>query len=216
MESVVTILDVPLVASADLPIAELAQGVPTLEGGTIALKHAREELSTSPVYRDLVLSRDSRTTALLVNAKTDEDYLSLLEERNELLIKRGAAGLSPEDQARFERVSTRYDVARAELAERRHAEIAELRAVIADHRDGATLHLGGVSMIADDMVTFVRRDLVAFGSGVLVFIVVLLTVIFRSVRWVLLPLLSCFYAGTMMVGMLGLMGWAVTVISSNF
>ncbi len=35
-------------------------------------------------------------------------------------------------------------------------------------------------------------------------------------RWIVLPLLSCFYAGLIMIGVLGLFGWMVTVISSNF
>ena len=84
------------------------------------------------------------------------------------------------------------------------------------HRDSGYLVLGGVSMIADDMITFIGNDLVTFGLGVLIFLVVMLTIIFRSARWVALPLASCFHAGLSMVGLLGLMGWQVTVISSNF
>jgi predicted RND superfamily exporter protein len=71
-------------------------------------------------------------------------------------------------------------------------------------------------MITDDMVTFVRNDLTVFGGGVLAFLIIVLTLIFRKLRWIVLPLLSCFYAGLMMMGVLGLIGWNVTVISSNF
>ena len=71
-------------------------------------------------------------------------------------------------------------------------------------------------MITDDMVTFVRNDLIVFGSGVLLFLIVVLTAIFRELRWVVLPLLSCLYASLIMIGVLGLIGWKVTIISSNF
>ncbi|MDD9983557.1 MAG: MMPL family transporter [Gammaproteobacteria bacterium] len=71
-------------------------------------------------------------------------------------------------------------------------------------------------MIADDMITFVRNDLIVFGIGVAVFLVIVLSLIFREVRWVALPLVGCVYAGLLMIGMLGLVGWKVTVISSNF
>ncbi len=71
-------------------------------------------------------------------------------------------------------------------------------------------------MITDDMVTFVGNDLMVFGGGVLVFLILVLATIFRELRWIVLPLLSCFYAGLVMIGVLGLSGWKVTVISSNF
>ena len=66
------------------------------------------------------------------------------------------------------------------------------------------------------MVTFIKNDLLVFGIGVFVFLVVMLSIIFRKPRWVILPLLSCAFAGTLMIGLLGLVGWNVTVISSNF
>ena len=71
-------------------------------------------------------------------------------------------------------------------------------------------------MITDDMVTFVRKDLIVFGGGVLAFLIIILTAIFRKLRWIMLPLLSCFYSALIMIGVLGLIGWKVTVISSNF
>ena len=71
-------------------------------------------------------------------------------------------------------------------------------------------------MVTDDMISYIARDLVSFGIGVLLFIVLILALIFRRVRWVVLPLASCSFAGLLMIGLLGLTGWKVTVISSNF
>ena len=90
------------------------------------------------------------------------------------------------------------------------------RDIIKPYRQHGVLYLGGVPMITDDMVRFVRNDLIVFGGGVFVFLIIVLTAIFRELRWIVLPLLSCFYAGLIMVGVLGLIGWKVTVISSNF
>lgn len=84
------------------------------------------------------------------------------------------------------------------------------------YRQHGELHLGGLPMISDDMISFIKKDLFVFGIGVFVFLVVMLTSIFRQPRWVILPLLSCIFAGLLMVGLLGLTGWKVTVISSNF
>ncbi len=216
VESVVTILDVPLVTSSDVPLAQIADNVPTLQTPTIDRRRARVELSTSPVYKDLVISSDTHTTALLLSLKGGEDLASLQITRGQLLNKRRSGQLSREERRQLQDVSARSKEVRASLNDRRHEEIEKIRSLLDGYRDYGALHLGGVPMIADDMVSFVKNDLIVFGSGALVLLVVVLIAIFRELRWVILPLLSCFYAGMTMIGMLGLIGWEVTVISSNF
>ena len=71
-------------------------------------------------------------------------------------------------------------------------------------------------MIADDMMSFIKSDIIVFGFGVLVFIIFTLWMIFRNIRWVLIPLLGCATSVIIMIGLLGFIGWKVTVISSNF
>ena len=214
--SVFTILDAPLLASSDVPLQELIEDVPSLEKPGVDRARASEELRTSPIYRNLVVSADGRTTALLLELAGDPNLDDLLKERNELRAKRRGAGLSDEEARTLERVAAGYDRAREALDKRRHRDIRRIRDVIAPYRRHGVLHLGGVPMIADDMVTLVRNDLIVFGGGVLAFLVIMLTAIFREARWVALPLLGCFYAGLTMIGALGLIGWKVTVISSNF
>ena len=84
------------------------------------------------------------------------------------------------------------------------------------YRGEAELFLGGISMIADDMITFIKNDLKVFGVGVLLFLILMLGIIFRRIRWILLPMLCCVVSVICMVGLLGWFGWEVTVISSNF
>jgi predicted RND superfamily exporter protein len=216
VDSVSTILDVPLVMSSDVPVLELAGNLQTLESPDVDRARAVVELTSSPVFEDLIVSRDKLTTAVLINLERDEEFTSLQQIRNALLIERGAGELSGEGLRDLERVTAAYEQASAARADRHHATIQAIRSTIDAYRSHAELHLGGVPMIADDMVTFVRSDLVVFGSCVLAFLVLVLTLIFRKVRWVVLPLLSCFYASVIMIGMLGLVGWEVTVISSNF
>ena len=71
-------------------------------------------------------------------------------------------------------------------------------------------------MIADDMMSFIKSDIVVFGLGVLLFIIATLWFVFRNLIWILVPLSSCFFSVIIMMGLLGLLGWKVTVISSNF
>ena len=71
-------------------------------------------------------------------------------------------------------------------------------------------------MIADDMMSFIKSDIVVFGIGVFIFIVITLWLIFRNIKWVIMPLVGCATSVIIMIGLLGLIGWKVTVISSNF
>ena len=71
-------------------------------------------------------------------------------------------------------------------------------------------------MIADDMMTFIKSDIIVFGLGVLLFIILTLWFVFRKIIWIIVPISSCFFSVIIMMGLLGLLGWKVTVISSNF
>jgi predicted RND superfamily exporter protein len=216
VDSVFTILDAPLIKSSNVPITDMIDNIPSLEKPGIDRVKAKDELVNSPIYRELIISADGQTTALLLGLVEDQKFKSLLKARNELRAKRRDAGLSIEETQSLERISGDYDRAHEALNELRHQDVALIRDIIEPYREHGVIYLGGVPMITDDMVTFVRNDLIVFGGGVLVFLIIVLTAIFREVRWIVLPLLSCFYAGLIMVGVLGLFDWKVTVISSNF
>ena len=84
------------------------------------------------------------------------------------------------------------------------------------YRQHGTLFLGGVSMIADDMISFIKSDLRIFGIAVFLLLVLTIAVIFRRIYWVILPMLVCVVSVICTIGFLGWVGWEVTVISSNF
>ena len=216
VDSVFTILDAPLFKSSDVPFTEMINDMPSLEKPGVDRGKAKDELLNSPIYRELIVSVDGRTTALLLGLVKDQQYNNLLQSRNELRAKQRNTGLSVKETQTLERIIIEYDQAHEALSEQRHLDVARIRDIIKPYRQHGVLYLGGVPMITDDMITFVRNDLIIFGGGVLVFLIIVLTAIFRELRWIVLPLLSCFYTGLIMVGVLGLIGWKVTVISSNF
>jgi predicted RND superfamily exporter protein len=216
VERVFTILDAPILISSDVPIQEMINDLPSLGKPGINRDKARQELLRSPIFRDLIISEDGRTTALILELVEDDSISRLLRSRNDLRNKHRTVGLLPEETQVLNRARARYDEAHEAQTVQRHQSINLIREIIEPYRRHGALYLGGVPMITDDMVTFVRNDLVVFGAGVLVFLIIVLTAIFREFRWVVLPLLSCFYAGLVMIGILGLIGWKVTVISSNF
>ena len=216
VDGVTTILDVPLLESSEVPLRELAENIPTLEAPGVDRGRAKKELSESPIFRELILSADARTTALLLSMEDDRELESLRTRRQELTIARDRDALDDAGERELAQVRTHYERAHRRAGERRSASVAAVRAALAPYHGRGALHLGGVPMITSDMIAFVRNDLVVFGGGVLVFLVAILGIVFRRPRWVLLPLACCAYAGLFMIGLLGMVGWKVTVISSNF
>jgi len=216
VSSVVTILDIPLLESPPVPVKELASKLQTLQSPGVDRKLARVELQNSPIYRNLLISPDLKTTALQINFWTDEIYTDLIGRRDRILAEQITGPLMPAEIAELKKIDTDLKKSRDERKKGRHQDIARIRAIMDSYRQEAQLFLGGISMIADDLISFIKNDLKIFGLGVLLFLIVALGFIFKSKRWVILPILSCAFSAIAMMGLLGMFGWQVTVISSNF
>lgn len=212
--SVDSILNVPVFG--DTPLTGISEDYLTLMDEEQDLAAAREEIINSPVFSNALLSPDGRTAGLLVSFEIDQHARDLINRRTELRNLEQAGELDPEQANELAAVEQEYDAYSVQAADRQHAMIGEIRATLDQHRNGAQIFLGGAPMIADDLVTFVESDLSNFSLAVVVLIIGALGIIFRKFRYVALPLACCAVAGTIMVGMLGLMDWRVTVVSSNF
>ena len=216
VSSVISILDVPLLESPPVPIKDLASNIQTLESPTVDIKLAKKELKKSPIYQNLLVSSDLKTTALQIKFPIDEIYTDLLNRRYDFREKQAGDRLSAEERAEFKRNSEQFQKYRDKKRKNRHRDIVAIREIMNKYRQDAELFLGGVSMIADDLISFIKNDLKVFGLGVLFFLVVTLSFIFRRPRWIFLPMLCCAFSVIAMMGLLGMFGWEVTVISSNF
>ncbi len=214
--SITSLLDVPLVQGEGVNFDTLQEGAPTLRDPGVSMEQAREEFLTSPIYSDLILSDDAKTTAMLVQFESDERFNELVDRRRELREQRDAGELDAEGRAELEDVERAFSERQDQLQTWMEEDIAEIREILERYRDPPTIHLGGVPMIAVDMIDFVRSDIRTFGVGVGLFIIVLLAVAFRRTRWVVIPSAICASVVVAMVGWIGLMGWPVTVVSSNF
>ncbi len=216
VDSVLTILNVPLLESPPKPVKELLENVPTLSSPGIDKELAKKEFLNSPIYSDNLVSPDFKTTALLVNLHDDPLYRELLQQRNHLRSKEKDGAISVVEQKELEEVLIRFKKHRDKMRIVENKNISKVRAIAQKYRGEAKIFLGGASMVADDLVTFIRSDLKVFGSAVLAFLVVTLWIIFRQLRWILLPVITCSFSVLTTSGFLGLFGWEVTVISSNF
>ncbi|OUW10859.1 MAG: hypothetical protein CBD26_04030 [Candidatus Pelagibacter sp. TMED166] len=216
VDSVVTVIDVPLLKSTDEGLMERLKNYKTLSYPEIDRERGFNEIINSPIYKNYVISEDGKTSGIVVYLKKDERLAEYLKVKDKYFNQSIETGLSKEEKVNYKKFLIEYEEYKNLYNIRNHQNISEIRDVINKYGENAKIHLGGIPMIADDMMSYIKSDIVVFGIGVFIFIILTLWFIFRNFKWVTMPLLGCATSVVIMIGLLGLIGWKVTVISSNF
>jgi predicted RND superfamily exporter protein len=216
VDSTLSLLDAPLLYSPKITLGDLENPLNTVLSEGVDKQLAKQEFLTSPIYKDMLLSADGKTTGIVAKLSLDPQYLELVGQRDKLRLLRDTEGLNAEQQQALAKISQEFlDYRTAKTAED-HQRVAEVRNLMDQYRGQATIYLGGPDMITADMVDFIKSDLAVFGIGILVFMIATLSFIFRSIRWVILPVATCALCLTIVLGLLSWLDWRLTVISSNF
>jgi predicted RND superfamily exporter protein len=192
VHSVITLLDIPLLNNSEAPLQQRLENFKTLKDEGVDKERGFKEILNSPVFRNFVISEDGDTSGIIVYIKKNE--LENIKDKTKKEIENYKDNLKKEN----------------------HENILQIREIIKNYDDVGKIYLGGIPMIADDMMTFIKSDIIVFGLGVLLFIITTLWFVFRKLIWIIVPISSCFFSVLIMTGLLGLLGWKVTVISSNF
>ena len=193
VHSVITLLDVPLLDNSDAPLQKRLESFKTLKNEDIDKDRGFKEILNSPVFRNFVISEDGKTSGIIVNIKENKKPDNIQNKSKKEI-----------------------EIYNDKIKKQNHENIIEIRQVIESYNDVGKIYLGGIPMIADDMMTFIKSDIVVFGLGVLLFIIATLWFVFRKLIWIIVPISSCLFSVIVMMGLLGVLGWKVTVISSNF
>jgi len=216
VDRVITVIDVPLLKSSDEPLIERLKNYKTLSYPEIDKERGFKEIINSPIYKDYVISADGKTSGIVVYLKEDQKLKEIIKTKNSFSNLELEGNLNKSQKKDRDIFNKEYDEYKNIYNQKNHQNITEIRQVIKKYAENAEIHLGGLPMITDDMMTFVQSDIVVFGIGVFIFIIITLWLIFKKIKWVVIPLLGCAFSVGTMVGILGLLGWKVTVISSNF
>jgi predicted RND superfamily exporter protein len=217
IESITSILNVPLLQSPVQELTQLVDNIKTLSHKDIDKKLVKKEFLESEIYKNNLVSKDFSTTALMLNLKADKKYTELLNKRNSLLDRKRTKTISKEERTQLKNTSLEFKKHRDIQRELDHKNIESIRKIVSKYQnENTSLFLGGVGMIADDIVGFVKSDLLIYGSTLVLLLIIILWIIFRQIIWIVLPILICTLSVISTTGTLGLFGWEVTVISSNF
>lgn len=217
VDSVRSILNVPIfpegtsMLRADLDLASLA-----IEENDYSMEVLREQFTDHPIYTNLLVNEALTATALQVLFRSNEELLALEAQINDLNAQYQAQGLSADQEAELERLQIQVDPLRQELNRTRGEEIEQIRGFITKYEGEATIHMGGVHVLADQLIEIISNDLVVFGMAIAIGICLMLLVLFRALRWVCIPILCCLSSILSTMGLFSLLGIKATVISSNF
>ena len=206
----ISIINAPLLQSTNEPLMERIKNLTYITDSKVDIDTGLKELTSSPVYKNLIISEDSKTFGIVVYLKDNKPYLQALEVKTSILNQ------EPLNEKKLDNINQKLKILQKEQSQNISEYNSSIKNLIQKYNTDAEVRLSGIPMIADDMITFIKNDIVIFGFGVFLFIIGTLWLVFRNFAWVLFPLLNCFISIFLMVGFLSSVGWKVTVISSNF
>ncbi|MCH9645883.1 MAG: MMPL family transporter [Proteobacteria bacterium] len=216
VKSVTSILDVPLFQSPPLSLSDLADENITIEQGNANLELAANEFITSPLYANNLVSKDGKTTAILVTLKDNQRFQELRETRDQMRLDRLNNTLDKAQLLKLKSIEKQVLRNASTQGELQAQTIAEIRTLIIKYSDQASLFLGGLPMITTDIISYINSDLIVFSLAVIGLMSVILAIIFKGLRWVVMPIIISISGALIMTGLLAFLEWKVTVISSNF
>lgn len=216
IKKVDSILNVPLLQSPVRPISDLLAGVDSLSTKDFDKSLVEKEFLTSPLYKNALVSNDFKTTALILHLKNDDEYFKFLDKRKELLEKQKNSNLTKEENKELQKILEEFKIHKEKSRLSDKKSIEEIRHIIKNYETEGKIFLGGVNMIASDVIGFIKNDLIIYGLSLLFLFILILWLIFKSFRWVFITLFICSISIASTTGILGLFSWEVSVISSNF
>lgn len=217
VETVISLIDAPIFDPENVSLGNIEEDLYFILDDGVDLADAKKHILSIPLYKNLLISSDGETTAIQVNLKGNKKYFELNDELRKLQWKKiNKQELSPYEVQAEVHLREELRLLADELAQRNERVINKIRDIKQEYNKIATVYLGGIPMIANDMIEYVKNDLIVFGVGVFLLLIAIQAFIFRRIRWITITLGCCIITASTSMGILGLLDWPVTVISSNF
>ena len=221
VDSVLSLMDAPIFFQPKVNLSEVADNLKDLSTEGVDLKLAKEEFINNPIYKDLIISSDGSITAMQIVLRGNDEYDTLISRRYELLdTLKSKEPITNQIKNKLQdelfQINNRISQLNDNESEFNSNLVFEIRSVLDQYKDNATLYLGGPAMITSDMMDYIRSDLVIFGIAVASIFALMLYLFFGNIWFVFFPILNAFLTTFVTAGFLGFMDWKISVVSSNF
>ena len=170
----------------------------TISNNNYNVDDVLNEFVNSPIYSNQIINDKKNITSIIIYLKSNKKINDLKNNKTQYIL----------DNTYYEKKS--------EIDRSRHIMITEIRNILNNSSKDYEYYLGGVEMISDDVISFVKNDIVIFSIIVILLVVVILFLIFRQLKWVFVVLCPSILAVYVMVGLSGYFNFEVTAVSANF
>ena len=200
VSQVFSILDAPILFQNNTSLTTLDPNkIENLRNTDLEIQKVLQEFINNPIYVDQIISKNADVFSIIIYLKENKKLLDAKENYKRLKISKKDYFL----------IKSSQDKKRSELIE-------DIRFIISNADDQHLYFLGGVEMITNDVINFVKNDIIIFSISVILIIIIVLFYIFRQIIWVTICLSSSLYSLLVIFGILGFFQIEVTAISSNF
>ena len=141
VDSVITIIDVPLLKSTDEGLMDRLSNYKTLAYPEIDRKRGFEEIINSPIYKNYVISEDGKTSGIVVYLKKDERLAEYIKIKDKYLNQSIEIGLSKEEKQIIKISQKNMKNTKILYNLRNHQNINEIRDIIQKYGENAKIHL---------------------------------------------------------------------------
>ena len=132
VDSVITVIDVPLLKSTDEGLMERLKNYKTLAYPEIDRKRGFDEIINSPIYKNYVISEDGKTSGIVVYIKKDERLAEYIKVKDKYYIQNNETGLTSEEKVNYKKFINEYEDYKNLYNTRNHQNISEIRDIIAN------------------------------------------------------------------------------------
>ena len=197
---VFSFIDAPILFLNNTSLTNLnTDNIENLRNTNLNIYDVINEFAKNPVYKDQILNKNFDVFSIVIYLKKNLDLITAQNNfKNSIISKK-----------EYLKIKNKND-------EKRNKLINNIRKIISESDKKHSYYLGGVEMIANDVVNFVKKDIIIFSISVVLIIIAVLFFIFRQIKWVIICLLTSSYSIITIFGILGLTQIEVTAISSNF
>ena len=206
VQDTLSILNAPLLKSTpNLELQEILKINPTLLSKQTDKNLAKTEILNHPFYTQNIISKNAKTAGILIYLKEDIKLKELTQLKN-------TANTQEEKQNIQNLIHTHKQNSQIHNAQ----TIQALKSLKEQYITEGKVYLGGIMLIASDMIDYVKSDLITYGTALSIILALMLWIFFRHIYFVALSFCVCLFSLVVSSGIFSFFGYQITIVSSNY
>ncbi len=199
VSSIFNINKAPILFLNNTNLIDLSSGnYETIQKTKIKINNVLDEFANSPIYSNQIINDKKNITSLVIFLNTNKKLIDLKKNKEKYIS------------------NNTYFKIKSQIDQERQEFIFKIRNILQEGNKDYQYYLGGVEMISNDVISFVKKDILIFSIIVLLTVLIILFIIFKKLKLVLIILSTSIFAVYSMLGLISFLNFEITAVSSNF